>query len=341
LLTGDNDIDYTALDSASADVARGLRTGTLVSYETTLPVGGCREHLRPILERGGLKAGADFHLVFSPERVKSKLIFEKLGVTPKVVGGLNATSEAAGAQFYARYLATEVIEVGSLEAAEFVKLSGMIYRDVNIALANELGRFAETNGINFWPVLAAANTDSETALLRPSIGVGGHCTPVYPHFFISDAKRKQNEAHFARLARQVNDRQPAHQLARLESMLEGLAGKTVHILGLAFRPGVREEAMSPAFQLRDALNALGASVTLEDPLYSDAELTILGFVPARVLDGGIDAVVLNTAHDEFLEADFDAWRAGGVSAVLDGQNVWSSDAALSAGLTYVAVGVPA
>lgn len=342
LLTDENDIDYGNLDAASAAVARGLNPGALVSYETTLPVGGCRGHLRPILEKSGLRAGSDFHLVFSPERVKSKEIFEKLGITPKVVGGFDTDSAAAGVRFYSRYLAPEVIDVGTLEAAEFVKLSSMIYRDVNIGLVNELARYAESNGIDFWSVLAAANTDGETAILRPSIGVGGHCTPVYPHFFIRDAARKQGEAEFASLARRVNDRQPAHQVARLETALGGLVGKCVHILGLAFRPGVREEAMSPAFQLCDALTAFGASVTLEDPLYSDAELTAMGFRPVTIGDGAsCDAVVLNTAHTQFLSPDFVAWRAAGVVAVLDGQKAWPSDVVTSAGLAYIAVGVPA
>src|SRR5215467_12079325 len=171
LLTAERDIDWGNLVNASTAVAKGLRKGTLVSYETTVPVGGCRRTLAPVLEGQGLKAGRDFVLVFSPERVKSRSIFAHLSHTPKIVGGIDAASTRAGADFYTRWLGSPVFEVESLEAAEFVKLAGMIYRDVNIALANELALFAEGAGIDIWPILRAANTDGETALLQPGIGV--------------------------------------------------------------------------------------------------------------------------------------------------------------------------
>src|SRR5262249_32118508 len=138
LLTAERDIDWGNLVNASAAVAKGLRKGMLVSYETTIPVGGCRGILAPILEKHGLKGGTDFALVFSPERVKSRSIFAHLSHTPKVVGGIDAASARVGTAFYGRWLGAPVFEVESLEAAEFVKLAGMNYRDVNIALANEL-----------------------------------------------------------------------------------------------------------------------------------------------------------------------------------------------------------
>lgn len=340
MLTPERDIDWGNLVAASTAVAKGLRKGTLVSYETTLPVGGCRGTLVPVLERSGLKAGSDFPVVFSPERVKSRLVFARLSDTPKVVGGVDAASAAAGTDFYGRWLGAPVINVGTLEAAEFVKLSGMIYRDANIALANELATFAEAAGMDIWPILDAANTDGETYLLRPGIGVGGHCTPVYPYFIINGAARIGLKLELAARGRAINEDQPRRQVKRLELALDRLAGRRVHILGLAFRPQVPEDAYSPAVPLQAALREAGATVTIEDPLYSDATLKAKDFTPGRV-ERGVDAVVLNTAHPEFASPDFAGWRASGVLAVLDGRAFWAPEKAAAAGLIYLGVGKPA
>lgn len=339
-LTAESGIDYANLKAAAGAVAEGLRPGALVSFETTLPVGGCRDVLGPILETGGLTAGEDFHLVFSPERVKSNLIFEHLESTPKVVGGFDAASAAAGEAFYRSYLGVEVMNVGSLESAEFVKLAGMVYRDVNIALANELATFAERAGIDFWPVQKAANTDGETFLLKPSIGVGGHCTPVYPYFLFEGAQALGAAQEIARLSRRVNEGQPARNLARLKAALGDLKGRRIHILGLAFRPSVREDSYSPAFALKELLEQEGARATIEDPVFSGAELRARGFAFADLETARPEGVILNTAHPEFRQPDFAAWQAAGVRVVLDGQALWDRGQAEGAGLTYLGVGLP-
>jgi nucleotide sugar dehydrogenase len=339
-LTSEKDIDWGNLLSASTAVAEGLCRGTLVSYETTIPVGGCRGMLIPALERGGLKAGADFLVVYSPERVKSRSVFARLCCTPKVVGGFDAASTAAGVAFYRRWLGAPVIDVGTLEAAEFVKLAGMIYRDVNIALANELAAFAEKAGLDVWSVLNAANTDGETELLRPGIGVGGHCTPVYPYFLINGAARGGLRQELAALGRRINDAQPARQIDRLAGVLGGLHKRRVHILGLAFRPQVPEDAYSPACALQHRLTEAGAAVTIEDPLYSDVELAKKGFTSGRV-NAGVDAVVLHTAHPEFSDPDFARWGVLGVRAVVDGRAFWSRRSIEAAGLVYLGVGIGA
>lgn len=339
-LTEESAIDYANLKTATAAVAEGLQKGALVSFETTLPVGGCRDVLVPILASGGLVPGADFHVVFSPERVKSNLIFAHLEETPKVVGGLDPASAAAGEAFYREYLGVEVINVGTLESAELVKLAGMVYRDVNIALANELAVFAEGKGIDFWQVLKAANTDDETFLLKPSIGVGGHCTPVYPYFLFQGSAAAGLDQRIARLSRQINEDQPARNVARLKAALGGLDGKKIHILGLAFRPGVREDSYSPAFALRAALEREAVRVSLEDPLFSPEELTARGFLPGTIEETRPDGLILNTAHAEFRAPDFARWKACGVTAVLDGQAVWDRRRVEAAGLAYIGVGLP-
>lgn len=338
LLTPERDIDWSSLVAASEAISRGLRKGALVSYETTLPVGGCRGTLVPVLERSGFVAGKDFAVVFSPERVKSQRVFARLRDTPKVVGGIDAVSAKRGEKFYAHWLGAPVVNVGSLESAEFLKLAGMVYRDVNIALANELGRFAEAVGLDAWPLISAANTDGETQILLPGIGVGGHCTPVYPHFYANDAARRGIDVDLARAARAINEAQPERQLQRLSTVLGGLRGKRVHILGLGFRPQVREDAYSPAIPLRDLLREAGAEPSIEDPLYSPAELEKKNFIVRKAGSDQLDAVVLNTAHAAFAKPDFASWKRTGVRAVLDGRALWREDDVRSAGLTYICVG---
>jgi len=339
-LTLDRDIDFTILKAASTEVGKGLQRGALVVYETTVSVGGTRRYLIPILEKhSGLRAGEDFQVGYSPERVKANLVLARLETTPKVIGGLDTASRAKVAALYQNYLGAPVDEVGSIEAAEMTKLLGMLYRDVNIALANELSAFCEIAGVDFQRVRAAANSDGEANVLLPGIGVGGHCTPVYPYFLTRESRRLGMTQVISEAAREINDNQPARQLERVASHWKALSGQRVHLLGLGFRPGVKVDTFSPAYTLRDELKQRGALVTLEDPYYSDDELHAARFEPAGI--DGAKLVVLNTAHEEFARPDFSAWRRGGVEAILDGRNLWNQDEVEASGILYFGIGRPA
>jgi nucleotide sugar dehydrogenase len=237
-----------------------------------------------------------------------------------------------GEEFYRRYLGAPVLNLGTLEAAEMVKLAGMIYRDVNIALANELARYAESAGVDFEAVRRAANTDGEAALLEPGIGVGGHCTPVYTHFLIQDARRRGLVAELAEAGRRINDGQPG----RIVEKLGELAGRRVVILGVAFRPQVKEAAYSPAYSLRDELEKRGAAVVAHDPLYSEAEIERLGFRPGNV--EGNEIVILNTAHNAYRSLDWHALAGTGARVLVDGRNAASPEDVRRAGIAYVGVG---
>jgi nucleotide sugar dehydrogenase len=341
-LTPDRDIDYGILRAASAEVGKGLQPGTLVSYETTVSVRGTRLHLVPVLEQfSGLTAGADFQVAFSPERVKANMVLSRLRNTAKVVGGYDDASRAKAVDFYRRYLGAPVDDVGTLEAAELSKLVGMLYRDVNIALVNELAEFSETVGVDFELVRRVANRDGEADLLIPGIGVGGHCTPVYPYFLTRESKRMGIVQRLAETARAVNDAQPRRHVLRLASAWQPLAGKRIHILGLGFRPDVKVSTFSPAYALRDEIHGQKAIATVEDPLYTDEEISWAGFCPARLGADPCDAVILNTAHSAFANPDFARWRESGVAAVVDGRGFWDSGEVARAGMLYLGIGLPA
>jgi nucleotide sugar dehydrogenase len=352
LLTPDKKADTRIIERVTRQIAQGMKRGTMVSYETTLPIGGTRA-LLPILESGGLRGGRDFDLVFSPERVKSQLVIQRLTKNPKIVGGLTPEAAARAAAFYGEYLGAPVINVGTLETAEMVKLAGMVYRDVNIALANELARYCEAAGIDFPAVLQAANNDGEASLLQPGIGVGGHCTPVYPHFLFQRSEDLGVRVELAELGRALNDRQPARVLDRLEREWQSLRGKRALILGLGFRPQVKEDAFSPAFALAAELTKRGAHPELHDPLYTPEEIRKRGFTPAAFAAKGAswknlsevqaptpDLLILNTAHAAYANLDFKKLAALGLKAVLDGRNFWNPEAIRAAGLFYLSIGRP-
>ena len=341
ILTAQREADLSALLAVSEQVAGSLQRGAMVCYETTVPVGTTRNRIRPLLEAKGLVAGRDFDLVYSPERIKSGTVLQRISETPKVVGGFTAAAAERAADFYHRYLGAPVLNLGTLEAAELVKLAAMVYRDVNIALANELARYGEVVGTDLGPILDAANTDGETYLLRPGIGVGGHCTPVYPYFLIHDAARTGTRVTLVERARGINDGQSEHMIRRLERALGGLRGRRVLLLGLAFRPGVREDLCSPAFLVRDELVRRGADVRLHDSLYSDADLTARGFQPGQLSgEPAAEVLVLVTGHPEYANLDFQALARRGTRAVVDGRCLWAAEQVRAAGLIYIGVGRP-
>lgn len=340
VLTAAHEADLSNLEDASRDIARGAGAGTLVIYETTVPVGTTRRRLVPLLASGGLAPGAELLVAYSPERVKSRYVMRHLDETPKVVGGLDARAAARAAAFYSDYLGAPVIDVETLEAAELVKLAGMIYRDVNIALANQLAAYAEATGLDSAALFAAANTDGECALLSPGVGVGGHCTPVYPHFLLRDAERRRIDASLVAAARRTNDEQPERMATRLGRRLGGLEGTRVGILGFGFRPDVKEHICSPTFQLDAALRARGADVRVHDPLYSAAELG-----EHRLAAWGLDspewrpqAIVLATGHSAYRGIDLATMRDAGLRAVLDGRRFWDPGEVEALGLAYVGPG---
>jgi nucleotide sugar dehydrogenase len=332
-------IDLSIMKAVTEQIAKSMKPGLLVSYETTVSVGTVRNEFVPILEKSGLRCGRDFQVCFSPERVKSRLVLERLGRTPKVVGGFDEACAQSGAAFYERALGAQILQVGTLEAAEFTKLVGMLYRDVNIALVNQVAAYAEVIGMDLEKIIEAANTDGEASLLTPGIGVGGHCAPVYPWFIIRDAERFGLDLTLARTAREVNLGQAEHVVQRLEAALGGLDGKRIIILGLAFRPEVKEQTMSPAFLLRDALGKRNAATFLHDPLFDADEIRENGFEPAQLLDaGGWDALILNTAHAAYSALDFVGLQARGLKVVVDGRNAWPKDSIQRCGITYLGIG---
>lgn len=335
LVHANYEVDFSAIDAATADVGAGLTPGKLVIFETTLPVGTTAGRLRAILERAsGLTAGRDFSLAYSPERVYSGRISRDLDTYPKIVGGIDEASTTAARGFYESVLDTDVCTVASTNDAEFVKLIDSVYRDVNIALANEFARYADQHGLDLASDITASNTQPYSHLHEPGIGVGGHCIPVYPYFLL------QNEAHgleLTRRARLINDTMPDYATERLEAAIGALKGKAVLILGIAYRGNVREHAFTSARRLYASLLAHGATVYIDDPLYTEAELQALGYMPFQdQLAPEVAAIVLQANHQAYQTFDFSQFTNCGV--VLDGRRALDRQAVEQHGIRYMYVG---
>jgi nucleotide sugar dehydrogenase len=325
--------DFRILDAVLTDIGRGLKAGTVVSVETTLPVGTTRSRVAPLLaERSGLVPEEDFYSVHSPERVYSGRVFSDLDAYPKLVGGLTDEGEQRAVDLYRSFLKAEVWAMGSAEAAELAKLAETTYRDVNIALANEFARFADRVGVDVHKVIDASNSQPFSHIHRPGVAVGGHCIPVYPRFYLAG----DPDATLPAAARTVNEGMPAYAVARLAQNLD-LNEARVLILGVSYRGAVKESAFSGAFALRDELRRLGAIPLAADPLYTDDELGALGFAG---WDGApIDGAIVQADHPHYATLTPD--DLPGVRALVDGRAIVQEAPWLSAGVLLTRIGQPA
>lgn len=332
--------DFGWMDSATRSIGENLTAGTLVAYETTLPVATTRTRWKPMLEEvSGLSEGTDFHLVFSPERVLTGRVFADLRKYPKLIGALSDAGAARALEFYEAVLEFDdrtdlprpngVWDLGSAEAAELAKLAETTYRDVNIGLANQFARFAETSGIDIYQVIEASNSQPYSHIHQPGIAVGGHCIPVYPRLYLwSDP-----DATVVSAARAANAGMPEHAVAMLEGAHGDLTGQRVAVLGAAYRGGVKETAFSGVFGVVGAIRARGGQPLVHDPLYTDEELERLGFTPYH-LGEPVDAAVVQADHAGY--RDLTPAELPGIRTFIDGRRVSTADR--WPGITYRVIG---
>lgn len=332
--------DFAWMDEATKSLAAHLTPGTIVSYETTLPVGTLRGRFKPMIEQiSGLEEGRDFTLIFSPERVLTGRVFADLRRYPKLVGGLSEDGTRRGIALYQQLLDFDVREdlpqpngvwdMGSAEAAEMAKLAETTYRDVNIGLANQFAVYADKIGVDVQRVIDACNSQPYSHIHRPGIAVGGHCIPVYPRLYLST----DPDASVVRTARSFNATMPQYVVDRAKEILGDLSGLRVVVLGASYRGKVKETAFSGVFPTVDALRAAGAQVLVQDPMYTDEELEGFGWQPYH-LGENVDVAIVQADHPEYSKltpADLP-----GVRLLLDGRRI--TDPALFTGVPRITIG---
>jgi UDP-N-acetyl-D-glucosamine dehydrogenase len=289
--------DLTIVESAAAEIAPRLRKGQIVVLESTTYPGTTRESLQPILERSGLKAGEDFHLAFSPERVDPGRTDWTTKNTPKLVGGLTPACTERAVELY-RSAVDTVVPLSSPEAAEMTKLLENIFRAVNIALVNELAQLCERMEVDVWEVVEAAETKPFGFMsFKPGPGLGGHCIPIDPFYLTWKAREYDFYTEFIDLAGKVNANMPFFCRSLISQALnhgaeKSLKGSRILILGVSYKADIDDVRESPAKKIVELLHKAGSDVAYHDP-----------YVP--VFDGmrsvdytpeSYDCVVIVTAH---------------------------------------------
>jgi UDP-N-acetyl-D-mannosaminuronic acid dehydrogenase len=299
-INADKTADLRSVKAACMAIVPWLRSGNLVVLESTSPPRTTVEIVAPILERSGLKAGRDFMLAYSPERVLPGRILTELMENARVIGGVDPISAQAGLDLYATFVRGDILMTDST-TAEMVKLMENTFRDVNIALANEFSRLADRFSVDVWEAITIANLHPRVNILRPGPGVGGHCISVDPWFLVEAAP---DLAKLIYTARQVNDSQPEFVLELISRAAGGVKGKQVAALGLSFKPDVDDIRESPAVEVVHLLTKAGAVVKAYEPHKPDPHIP--GVKTVSTLEETIknaDVLLLLVGHKQFLQLE--------------------------------------
>ncbi|MFC7134042.1 MULTISPECIES: nucleotide sugar dehydrogenase [Salinibaculum] len=325
LLTDAREPDLSMLSAVAETVATGLSPGDLVVVESTVPPGTCRDLVVPTLEAGSDLSLGEFGVACCPERTLSgRALADIRGTHPKVVGGVDAESTRAAELVYGEITDNDVLTVSDAATAAAVKVFEGVYRDVNIALANQLALYARALDVDTNEAIEIANTQPFCDIHDPGPGVGGHCIPVYPYFL---ARQFDVDAPLLETARELNDRMASHTVEKLDAILdsEGVPTRdaTVLLLGVTYRANAAELRNAPSVPIARQLQDRGATVLAVDPLVDDwdafGDVEALSLAAAR--ERPVDAVALLTPHDEFLELDWGAVDA----PVLDGRSALDAE----------------
>lgn len=334
----DKRADMTFVISAAESIVPFLKRGNLVVLESTSPPRTTVDLIVPILERSGLKAGKDFHLAYSPERVLPGQILRELIENARVIGGIDAASSEAGRDLYSIFVRGEIV-LTNATTAEMVKLMENTYRDVNIAIANEFSRLADRFGVDVWEAIPIANLHPRVKILKPGAGVGGHCISVDPWFFVEAAP---DLARLIRTSREVNDSQPQFVAEIVRRALGGdVGGKRIAALGLAYKPDVDDLRESPAFEVVDCLQEMGASVRAYEPFKPDFVRD--GLVMAQTLEAAVenaDVVILLVGHKELCDIQpHNLAKMTSARIVVDVTHCWADEAWQENGFQVYRLGV--
>jgi UDP-N-acetyl-D-glucosamine dehydrogenase len=344
---GEPDLSYVT--GLAETFAEKIRAGKFIIVESSVYPGTTEEIVKPILERGGLRAGTDFGLAYSPERIDYGNSKYNLKDIPKVVGGVTPSCTRIAATLYRCALGARIVEVSNTGTAEATKMLENTYRYVNIALANELAVLHERLGIDFYEVIAAASTKPfGFQPFYPGPGVGGHCIPKDPHYLDFRARQLGIPLKLIKTAQDINESMTNHLISRLENYLQekhrSLHGSKVAILGLAFKQDVSDTRNSPSVPLAERLRRMGAEVVAFDPFAKSVSMKTGSLVSGENLNKVVeraDVLVLVTPHTSFRKIDLSKLKPLTENAlILDTRGFWSPEECRAAGFDYLGLGRP-
>ena len=327
----DKTADMRYVESATRSIVPCVREGNIVILESTSPPRTVEDLMLPILKETGLKLGEELLVAHSPERILPGKVIEELRTNSRIVGGINQKSSEAVKAVYESIVEGEIF-ITTSTTAEMCKLMENTFRDVNIALANELAKMSEELGVNAWEVIKLANQHPRVNILSPGPGVGGHCIALDPWFLVE----KSQNAKLIRQARLNNDSMPEFVLGRIKNILGGFNGQTVAIYGVTYKPNIDDVRESPIMHLIDMLKNENVKINVCDPHAGDKVADNYDIYEAAK---GASLVVLGVNHEQFGNIDFSRIAAEMKDKnVLDTRNYWCKDTVNNAGIKYYLLG---
>lgn len=335
LLSPRKEADIDAVIKVANQIAK-FSKDKVISLESTVPPFTTRK-LGKIIERlVGLKAGKDFGLAYSPERVQAPQVLKDLETYPKIVSGIDKKSVFILSEIYSTF-APRIIKMSSLEAAEIEKIVENTQRDVNIAFANELAKICEVYGVDVFEIIKAANSQPFCKILSPGAGVGGHCIPMDPYYIIKNVERMGYEPLLLKIARKINDSMPEHVVKKVKDHLA--RGRKVAILGLSFKPDIKAFEHSPTFKIVELLK--GYDVVVHDPFLEGEKFNFKTEKNFYEAIKGVECILLSTSHSVYKRIDFKrVKKLMKGNLVVDGRGLFDRKEVEGAGLKYKGVGRP-
>ncbi len=338
--------DYSAVIGASETIGKSLKSGQIVIMESTVGPGTVEEVIKPVLEREShLRAGIDFGLASCPERSDPGNIIPNMKTVPRVIGAVNEHCEEIVASLYENALGVKVFRASNPKTANAIKLTENLFRDVNIALANEFALLFEKLGIDAIEVINGCATKYNFMPHYPGAGVGGPCLPSNSYYLIVEGIKSGNIPYLIRMAREINDRMPDHVIELVSEALNEV-GKTVRgskvaVLGVAYKPDIKDVQLSPLERVCKNLKDLGSAVDIYDPMFAGEQ--VFGIAVKRSLAQavkGADCIVIGTAHSEFKKLDLNGLShlVSSPAAFVDARNVATPKEVMAAGFAYRGVG---
>lgn len=327
----DKTADMRFVESATRAIVPCVRKGAIVVLESTSPPRTVQDLMLPILKETGLELGEDLLVAHSPERILPGKVIEELRTNSRIVGGINEKSSLEVKKIYESFVEGEIF-ITTSTTAEMCKLMENTFRDVNIALANELAKMSEELGVNCWDVIRMANQHPRVNILQPGPGVGGHCIALDPWFLVE----KSRNAKLIHQARLNNDSMPEFVMNKIGGILGGLKDKTVTLFGVTYKPNIDDVRESPIMHLMDMLKDNGVNIRVCDPHAAEKVENNYDIYDACE---GTDIVVLGVNHDQFKSVDFSKMAEKMANKViLDTRNFWNRDEVTKAGIEYILLG---
>ena len=312
--------DLTYVMDATAKVLPFVRKGNVIIIESTIAPRSMDDYIKPIVETTGLVIGKDIFLVHCPERVLPGRILEELVYNNRTVGGITEACSDKGSKVYETFVKGEILKTDS-KTAEMSKLMENTFRDVNIALANELAKVCFELEINVLDVISMANKHPRVHLHQPGPGVGGHCLAVDPYFVVSKAPELAN---IIKLARDTNVSMPYYIVNCVRMLVEGIHRPKIAVLGLSYKGNVDDIRESPSIDVINILMAMDVEVALHDPHVQSGKMPVVSLEDAVE---GADLILILTDHDEFKEVDYDSLTKGMAhTMILDTRNCLNAQA---------------